>query len=276
MFEEFDDPIPPGPSPGLRETVLAEAGHRRLRRRLAGAGAAAVAVALGAAVVSGAASQHPSRVASGPASSSTSYSMPAGTDTTESPSTTVAEPGPSTTAPRAPSTTVAGGITATTRPRQPGATTTTTTAPPTCGAGDLVISTTTDAASYPAGATVTITVAERNRSDHTCTAPRAHMSERDASVVDSAGTTVWDEPFGPPGLEVPRPDPVLAPGGSYTVATVRWDQRTCQAECASSRGGMAQEGNPVPPGTYTAVGHVYAPDGRADGSSPPFTIRAAA
>ena len=176
-----------------------------------------------------------------------------------------------TTAPAAgdkPTTSTVRRTTTTSRPS------TTTTEVPQCTAADLDGTTATDKASYPSGHVVTVTVRLRNHSDHVCNGPTGYFRENPVSITDQSGATVWTPPGGPPGLgTMPEPNPV-APGATYTYATVQWDQHTCDAACGQDMHG-GKEGGLVPPGSYTAHGTFSGGDaGRINAGQAAFTVTA--
>ena len=168
-----------------------------------------------------------------------------------------------------PTTTAVRRTTTTIRPS-----TTTTTEMQQCAAADLDGTTTTDKTSYSSGQVVTVTVRLRNHSSHTCDGRIAYFGESPVTISDANGAAVWSPPGHPPGIGIaPQPNPV-PPGGSYTYATVQWDQHTCDSACAQDmRGG--QEGGQVAPGTYVAHGTFSAGDsGRMSTGQAEFTVAA--
>ena len=134
--------------------------------------------------------------------------------------------------------------------------TTTTVAPSQkpCQIGALAVAITSDKATYTSGEIVTIKVTVTNVSRQPCSVanpypPAATLAGSPVTILDSGGTPVWSPLPCCPGVAAIVPPLPLSGTGSYTWATVQWDQHRCTDPCRLDSSG-AGEGPLVMPGNY--------------------------
>lgn len=137
-----------------------------------------------------------------------------------------------------------------------------------CRQSDLEATTTTDRPSYPSNVTVTVTVTVHNKSSSWCQIANpypqgATLLGSPIEIVDTNGNTVWQERNCCPGVAVIVPPKRVPPGGSYTWATVQWDQHSCPSGCELGGSSSSPEGPLVPPGAYGAMSVEVMPAGPA-------------
>ena len=147
------------------------------------------------------------------------------------------------------------------------ATTTTTAAPGPCTSQDLSFQTTTDAAGYAPGATVTVTTTVRDlvACQFTPTAAADGSCPAEIVVLDASGGQVY-----PPSRQAEKcaslPGGLLQPGSEDEVS-LRWAQQVTTAGGSSAQ---------APGGSYSAVGTwTWSEGGQVTSSGPtsaPFTI----